>query len=180
MDRIIAGRFHTQDQAEAVAAKIGQYVAVTDICIFYNSPPGQHAVLASGGDENHDPGTEGAGESAAGTAVAAGLAAGAIGILGGPVVALVAAGAGAYVGSLAGALDKLGNHDETANVAERRPAGVMVSVRIANPADEQRVIASLRAEGAADIEHATGEWSAGNWSDFNPVKAPRLLEKSSN
>lgn len=180
MDRIIAGRFHTQDHAEAVAATIGQYVPATDICIFYNSPPGQHDVLASGGDENHDPGTEGAGKSAAGTALAAGLAAGAIGSLGGPVAALVAAGAGAYVGSLAGALDELGNRDEVAGAPDRRPAGVMVSVHIANPADEQRVVASLRAEGAADIEHADGEWSAGDWSDFNPVKAPRLVAKSSN
>ena len=180
MDRIIAGRFHTQDHAEAVAAMIGQYVATTDICIFYNSPPGQHAVLNSGGDEDHDPGTDGAGGSAAGTAIAAGIAAGAIGSLGGPVVALIAAGAGAYVGSLAGALDELGSHEDTARGLERRPAGVMLSVRIVNPADEQRVIATLRAEGAADIEHAEGEWSAGNWTDFNPVASPQLVEKTTN
>lgn len=180
MDRIIAGRFHTQDHAEAVAAIIGQYVPATDICIFYNSPPGQHDVLASGGDEDHDPGTEGAGGSAAGTSVAAGLAAGAIGSLGGPVVAIVAASAAAYVGSLAGALDELGNRDEIAGAPDRRPAGVMVSVRIANPGDEQRVIASLRAEGAADIEHAEGKWTAGDWSDFNPVMTPRLVTNPPN
>jgi hypothetical protein len=180
MERIIAGRFHTKGEADAAATLIAQYVGTADICIFHNNPPGQHDVFAVGGDENEDPGAEGAGKSAAGTAVAAGLAAGAIGALGGPVVAIAAAGVGAYSGSLAGALNGLGNNDDKPQASDRRPGGVMLSVRIANPASEQRVIAILRAEGAADIEQARGVWRDGDWVDFNPVAAPRLVESAPN
>lgn len=56
----------------------------------------------------------------------------------------------------------------------------MLSVRIANPVNEKRVIATQRAEGAADIEEAHGEWRDGDWADFNPVAAPRLVESASN
>lgn len=176
MERIIAGRFQTKGDADAAAALITQYIDSTDICIFHNNPPGQHDAIAGGGDVSVDPGAEGAGESAAGTAVAAGLTAGAIGALGGPVVALAAAATGAYVGSLAGALNGLGNHEEK---PEPRPAGIILAVRIANPENEKRVekrvIATLLAEGAADIEQADGKWRDGDWTDFNPVAAPQLV-----
>ena len=133
-----------------------------------------------GGDEDEDPGAEGADKSAASTAVAAGLTAGAIGALGGPAVALAAAAVGAYSGSLVGAMAALGSHDDKPGAPERRPSGVMLSVRIANPLNEKRVIATLRAGGAADIEQAQGEWRDGDWADFNPVAAPRLVESASN
>ena len=168
------------NSADAVAALIAQYTDTADICIFHNNPPGQHDAYAVGGDEDEDPGAEGADKSAAGTAVAAGLAAGAIGALGGPVVALAAAGVGAYSGSLVGAMAGLGNHDDKPHGPERRPGGIMLSVRIANPVNEQRVIATLRAQGAADIEQAHGEWRDGDWTDFNPVAAPRLVESAPN
>jgi hypothetical protein len=172
MERIIAGRFETKDGADAVAASITQYIDAADICIFHNNPPGQHGAYFVGGDEAIDPGADGAGRSAAGAAVAVGLAAGAIGALGGPVVALAAAATGAYVGTLAGALNGLGNHEEK---PEPRPAGIILAVRIANPLNEKRVINTLQAEGAADIEQADGEWREGDWTDFNPVAAPRLV-----
>lgn len=175
MERIIAGRFETKDSADAVAALMAHYIDTSDICIFHNNPPGQHDVSAVQGDEDDDPGAEGAGKSAAGTAVAAGLTAGAIGALGGPVVALAAAATGAYVGSLAGALHGLGNDDDKPHAPEPRPGGVMLSVRIANPANEKRVIATLQSEGAADIEQAQGVWRDGDWTDFNPVAAPQLV-----
>ena len=179
MERIIAARFQTIAEADAVAALMS-YIDTDDISIFHNNPPGQHGALAMGGDEDEDPSAEGAGKSAATTAVAAGLAAGAIGALGGPVVALAAAAVGAYSGSLVGAMAGLGDHDDKPHAPERRPGGVMLSVRIANPANEKRVIATLRAEGAADIEQAHGEWRDGDWADFNPVAAPRLVESASN
>jgi hypothetical protein len=180
MERIIAGRFQTKDEADGVAELLAQYVDTADICIFHNNPPGQHDALAMGGDEDEDPGAVGADKSAAGMAVAAGLTAGAIGAMGGPVVALAAAATGAYLGSLAGAVDGLGNHDDKRCAAERRPGGVMLSVRIANPVTEKRVIATLRVKGAADIEQAQGEWRDGDWTDFNPIAAPRLVESASN
>ncbi len=173
MNRIIAGRFATKDEADGVAAQINTYVGAADVCIFHNNAPGQHDKFPGGGDEDEDPGARGAGVSAADSAIRAGLVAGAVGSLAGPVVALVAAGIGAYSGAASGAMAELG-HNETSRTA-RRPGGVMLSVRIADPANEQRVIAALRAGGAADVEQADGEWSNGDWTDFDPVAAPRLV-----
>jgi hypothetical protein len=175
MDQIIAGRFQTKGDADAVAVLIAQYADAADICIFHNNPPGQHDLFGGGGDEDEDPGAQGAHKSSAGTAVAAGLAAGAIGAIGGPIVALASAGVGAYVGSLAGAMGGLGG-DGKPPKPERRPGGVMLSVRIATPRIEKRVIATLRAQGAADIEEAQGVWRDGDWTDFNPVAVPRLVD----
>ncbi len=180
MERIIAGRFQTKGDADAAAALLAQYVATSDICIFHNNPPGQHDAYAVGGDEDEDPGAEGAGKPAAATAIAAGLSAGAIGALGGPAVALVAAAVGAYSGSLVGAMHGLSNHDDRLRAPKRRPAGIMLSVHITGPMVERRVVDTLRAHGAADIEQARGEWRDGDWVDFNPVAAPRLLEGATN
>lgn len=177
MQRIIAGRFQTKDRADAVALLLEQYIAKTDICIFHNNPPGQHDVSIPGGDEDADPGAEGAAKTAVNTAIAAGLGAGAIGALGGPVVALAAAATGAYVGAFGGALQGLGNDDGKPHAPDNRPGGVILSVRIADPANEERVIGILRAEDAADIEQAEGEWLDGDWVDFDPVTAPRLVKK---
>ena len=178
MERIIAGRFETKGDADVAAALIAQFAATADICIFHNNPPGQHDAFTVGGDEDEDPGTEDAGKSAAATAVGAGLSAGAIGALGGPAVALAAAAVGAYSGSLVGAMQGLGNHDDNLRAPERRPAGIMLSVRISGPTVERRVIATLRAQGAADIEQARGEWRDGDWADFDPVAAPRPVESA--
>lgn len=179
MQRIIAGRFQSKDRADAVAVLLGQYIEKSDICIFHNNPPGQHDAYVLGGDESADPGAEGAGKTAANTAIAAGLAAGAIGALGGPVVALAAAATGAYVGAFGGALNGLGDDDDKPHAPDNRPGGVILSVRIADPVNEERVIATLRAEDAADIEQADGEWLNGDWVDFDPVAAPILVKKQS-
>jgi hypothetical protein len=175
MERIIAGRFHTKDEADGVATLLAQYVDKDDICIFHNNAPGQHDLFPGGGDEDEDPGAAGAGAAATTSAVAAGLTAGAIGSLGGPVVALVAAGIGAYTGSVAGAMNELG-HDHGVRADVRRPGGVMLSVRVADPAIELRVIEALRARSAADIEQADGEWHNGDWTDFNPIAVPHLVK----
>ena len=179
MERIIAGRFETKSAADAVAAALAPYVDSGDICIFHNNPPGQHDAFPVGGDEDEDPGATGADKSSAGTAVAAGLTAGAIGAVGGPVTALVAAAVGAYAGSLAGAVDGMGDHGKKPHAPHRRPAGVMLAIRIAKPEDDTRVIDALRAGGAADIEQAHGEWRDGDWVDFNPVARPHLVESAS-
>lgn len=178
MERIIAGRFETKSEADVVAAAMAPYVDASDICIFHNNAPGQHDAYPVGGDEDEDPGSAGADHSSAGAAVAAGLTAGTIGALGGPVVAIAAAATGAYMGSLAGAMHGLGEQEDkspAAHGAERRPAGVILSVRIATPANEKRVIAALREHGAADIEQADGKWRNGDWTDFDPVAAPQLV-----
>jgi S-formylglutathione hydrolase FrmB len=56
----------------------------------------------------------------------------------------------------------------------------MLSVRIANPASEKRVVAILRSKGAADVEQALGEWRDGDWTDFDPVAAPHLVKGAFN
>lgn len=174
MDRIIAGRFHTKKEADAVAVLISPYTDSTDICIFHNNPPGQHGVLAGGGDESVDPGADGAGRESAGAAAAGALTAGIIGAaIGGPVIGFAAAATGAYAGSLAGALDGLGKHED---LPAARPGGIILSVRIADPVTESSVINALRAEGAADIERADGVWRDGDWVDFDPIAAPRLVQ----
>ena len=176
MEQIIAGRFETKGIADTVASVLRKFVDDADICIFHNNPPGQHDAYPVGGDEDEDPGAEGAENSAVGTAVAAGLAAGAIGAFGGPVVAIAAAAVGAYTGSLVGAVSGLGDHEDAPGRQDRRPGGIILSVRIASPGNEERVIDALRKEGAADIERAQGEWRDGDWSDFDPVASPRLVD----
>lgn len=168
------------DAADSAAASIAGYIDALDICIFQNNPPGQHDAYFIGGDEDEDPGAKGAGTTAAGMAFAGGLAAGTVGALGGPVVAIAAAAVGAVSGSLVGAMAGLGHDDNNPHAPERRPGGVMLSVRIAKPVNEQRVIASLRAEGAQDIEQADGEWRDGDWTDFDPVAVPHLVASAAN
>lgn len=180
MEQIIAGQFSTRGNADEVAIQIEKYIERADICIFHNNAPGQHDAYVLGGDEDEDPGAAGAENSAAATAVAGGIAAGAVGALGGTVVALAAAAAGAYTGAFAGAMNGLGEQAEKSKAAERRPGCVMLSVRIADPMNESRVIATLRRLGAVDIERASGIWLNGDWSDFNPVAAPHLVDGTPN
>ena len=174
MERIIAGRFPTKGEADSAAALLASYVKTADICIFHNNPPGQHDTFPVGGDEDEDPGARKADSSAAGTAGAGALAGGMIGALAGPVGAVAGAAVGAYSGSLFGAMKGLGEDDKPGAPA-RRPGGIILSVRIANPSDENRVVDALRAQGAADIEQADGEWKDGDWVDFDPVAVPRLV-----
>jgi hypothetical protein len=174
-ERIIAGRFETKGEADKTAGMLSDFISADDICIFHNNAPGQHAAFPVGGDEHEDPGSAKADRSSATTAATAGVTAGAIGALGGPVTAIAAGAVGAYVGSLMGAAEKLGETGQEGDGPERRPAGIILSVRIADPATEDRIIDTLRAQGAADIEQAEGEWRDGDWVDFNPVAKPRLV-----
>ncbi|HEY7987387.1 MAG TPA: hypothetical protein VIE17_10805, partial [Methylophilaceae bacterium] len=79
MEQIIAGKFDSIAKADSIAVLLNQYIDAKDICIFYNSPPGQHGVLPIGGDENIDPNSEFAHQYAIATGATAGVAAGAIG-----------------------------------------------------------------------------------------------------
>ena len=175
MDHIIAGRFPTKGEADSAAALMAGYVQADDICIFHNNPPGQHDAYSLGGDEDEDPGARGAESSAAGTAAGAALTGGLVGALAGPVGAIAGAAVGAYAGSMVGAMKGLGEDDVPGSAPLRRPGGIIIAVRIADPLNEKRVVDALRAEGAADIEQAEGQWQNGDWVDFDPVKAPSLV-----
>lgn len=174
MEQIIAGRFETKAKADAAAAALVRYIDRTDICIFHNNPPGQHGTTTASAVEVINPGLEADGESAVSSAVTAGLAAGAIGLAGGPVVALAAAGVAAYTGSLIGAMGGM-QDEQSKQLPNLRPAGVILAVRIARPGGEKFVIGDLRTAGAEDIEKAEGEWRDGDWVDFNPVQEPHLI-----
>jgi hypothetical protein len=178
MATIIAGMFDTVEKAEGAVDKLldGEF-GRKDICSFANNPPGQHAAFPIGGDENEDPGARHA-ESDAGKGAAVGLGAGAaIGaVAAGPPGAAVGAGIGAYVGSLVGALHGLkGKGTEEDPV--RRPAGIMIAVRIAGAKAEQSAIATLHTQGAIHVERAQGEWRDGQWIDFDPVSVPDILDR---
>ena len=176
MDQIIAGRFQTKAEADVAAARMANYVDKEDITIFHNNPPGQHGTYPAGGDEHTDPDALEA--QSPNTSAAAGLTAGVIGtVIGGPVIGLAAGGVAAYTSSLVGALngmEEAGADDEPS----RRPAGIILAVRIATPDTEKRVIFDLQEHGAADIEKANGEWRNGDWVDFNPVERPKLVPET--
>lgn len=168
MQPIIAGRFQTFEQADSTAALLTEHINPNDICIFYNNPPGQHNVLLTGGDEKVDPEARNADSSAIKVGASAGLGAGAIGLFGGPVVALSAAGIASYTGSLIGAL--MGTNENNDSDPVKRKAGVMLAVHITNPNIEKTIASLLQDGGALDIEYAHGEWRHGDWIDFDPTE----------
>jgi len=175
METIIAGRFETKGAADLAASVLQQYTDKSDICIFHMNPPGQHDVSPRHGDENNDPGAEGADGDAARSAAAGGLIGGSVGAIGGPLGALAGAATGAYVGSMVGAITSLGDESMDASDVPRY-GGIMLAVRMANPSVLNRVVRTLRAEGAVDVEQAEGEWRGGDWTSFDPLSSPRLVD----
>jgi hypothetical protein len=198
MTSIIAGRFEQESQAQAaVAALHSGAFAADDVTVFFVNPPGQHATYPIGGDRDASPGAKHA-ESGAlkgvavGSAVGAGVGLAASPVLG-PAAILAGAGAGAYAGSLVGALNKMEEKPATAKPDEQvaapgqsadvpadvkpvRSAGVMVAVRAVEFSKRVNAVNILRAAGAQDIERADGNWQAGQWIDFAPLKPPLLVD----
>lgn len=177
MERIIGGRFATKAEADVAARRIFAYKDESDVCIFHNNAPGQHAQYPLGGDEDNDPsvGDEGADKSAATTAVVAGAVAGAVAAAAGPVAALAAAGVAAYTGSLVGAFNASNAATAAPHPHMRRPAGIILAVHVATVDEETRVIDDLKGAGAMDVEEAEGEWRDGDWVDFDPLATPKLV-----
>lgn len=174
MSRIIAGEFTTQAEGqETRAALLAAGFEANDLTVFFNNAPGQHGDLPTGGDEYADPEARDAGKGAAtGAAIGAGF--GLAGLAAGPA-GLVIAGVAAYVGSLAGTANAM---QDQKGGGERRPAGVMVAVNVTTQDRETTAIRILHERGADNIEEADGVLENGNWIDFNPVSAPRLVEQS--
>jgi hypothetical protein len=189
MANIIAARVESQREADRVITALRDAgFGAGDVTSFYLNPPGQHAKYPIGGDAHHDEGakesgkTAGAGAAVGGvTGLALGTAAGLAAEPGFTAVAAVAgAGVGAYVGSLAGGLSGTRSGEpQQASVEEpvEREAGIMVAVR-AND-NEDAVLRVLRANGAASIERAQGEWANGTWADFDPRRPPQLVDRGS-
>jgi hypothetical protein len=62
------------------------------------------------------------------------------------------------------------------SVPMERPAGFVVAARA--PEYARRVIAAnvLQSVGAKDVERADGTWQMGQWVDFDPLQAPKLVD----
>src|SRR3546814_17645671 len=112
MSLIVAARFHTFDSAQNAAATLmNEGVVQCALHTFFVNHAGAHDRYAVGGDQAHDPNSQGAQFAAVAGAAAVGI----VGALLGGVVAftfatsflivLAGAGAGAYVDLLGGASD---------------------------------------------------------------------------
>jgi hypothetical protein len=176
---IIAGLFQQQSEAEdTVEELLHAGFGRAQVSSFYVNPIGLRDV---------PPGkSQGAKESDRGVAVGA-VAGGAVGAAVapflGPVGAVTGGLVGAHVGGLAGSMSKMkesgdpGEHaEDPENTAPLRHSGMMVAVGVDDGEQEDRAINVLRSRGAADIERAQGTIVDGDWSDFDPVAPPALLE----
>ena len=180
MTQIVAGVYDDEQSATAAAHELREAgFEAADLDQFAVNPPGRHNRLPLGGDEDADAKAEG-GDKGAITGAAIGTAIGAVaGLaampLAGPVAVAGGAAAGAYAGSLAGAVNKMG---DDAPAPELRPAGIMVAVNADTDEDKETAIDLLRSRGAQMIERADGSWQNGKWVDFDPVRAPDIIESN--
>lgn len=185
MSLIVAARFEGFETAKAAASRLATSgFPDWDIHTFYVNPAGEHGRFPYGGDRRSDPD---AGRADMGAYLGAGGVGAVFAVFGGFVAAelsdstaaiLAAAGVGAYLGSLFGALWVTGHgttqhgHFNPDSHAEIRQAGVMVAVRV-RPQREMLACRILRDAGGADVEHANGRWRNNLWEDFDPLSLPQ-------
>ena len=185
MATIVAGRFDSAQPAESVVQElIDQGFMRSDATTFFVNPPGQHDRFPIGGDQNADANASkahigAAAGAAAGSAVGAAAALAVPGI--GPALALGVVALGAYTGSLAGTLAKLGDH-QAARESDASPGphgGMLVAARVADARAEEKALEILKRHGAADIERREGVWEDGQWKNFDPVAPPARVARQS-
>jgi len=185
MSLIVAARFEGFEAAKAAASRLATSgFPDWDIHTFYVNTAGEHGRFPYGGDRRSDPD---AGRADMGAYLGAGGVGAVFAVFGGFVAAelsdstaaiLAAAGVGAYLGSLFGALWVTGHgttqhgHFNPDSHAEIRQAGVMVAVRV-RPQRELLACRILRDAGGADVEHANGRWRNNHWEDFDPLSLPQ-------
>lgn len=190
MNIIIAGRFETQEQGKSALDALQNEGFTRDaLAMFYVNPSGQHDMYPVGGDSDESPGARDADKGAVAGGGAGAAVGAAIGLVATPLVGpagvVAGAGVGAYTGSLAGALKETNEESEVDENAAggdnrkmtERQEGVIVAARIDSDMDESRsrAIKTLRAQHAADIEHARGRIEDGDWADFDPREAVLLV-----
>ncbi|MFY0479782.1 hypothetical protein [Achromobacter marplatensis] len=190
MSLIVAARFQTFDQAAVAAQKLfTEGFTEEDVHTFYINTAGGHARFPLGGDRVADPDAKGGHLGAVAGASALGLL---FALLGGFIAArmaapilivIAAAGVGAYLGALAGALWIVGRDKRRAKATPGEPeehptvraAGVMLALHV--PADKEALARQvLRETGGRDIERAQGRWQNGKWQDFDPLTPPERVE----
>ncbi len=182
MATIIAGRFETNDAAEAaVAALRNASFPAAQISCFYVGPAGQHSRYRLGGDHDKSPGAEDSPRGTMAGAATGGLVGVAIGAATAPVTGPLGAVAGglvgAHIGNLVGALGTMKDGEtQQAEGATLRHAGFMVAVSAPNAACEQKAMAVLLQHGAVELESDVGHIVNGDWRDFDPAEPPHLLQ----
>lgn len=183
MATIIAGHFQLQEEAEQASLALQRAgFDAARISVFYNNPPGQHAVIPTGGDRQTSPGAQ---ESPAGLAkgAAAGAAAGAaVGAVTAPLTGPLGPVLGGLVGAHVGSLYTLSDMKERgepeaggrANEAAPREACMVVAVALDGP-HAGRAAHALRQAGARQLERAEGHIEQGDWRDFDPLSLPQWV-----
>jgi len=184
---IIAGRFQTQPEVDRAIEELQRCGFARDgISSFYVNPPGQHDTFPIGGDQAVSPGAKETDKGiAAGAATGAVVGATAGTPLFGPLGTATGALVGAHVGGLVGSVSQMKDKGETGehaedveNAAPVRKAGMLVAVAADDHEREERAIKLLRSLGANELERAEGTIQNGDWSDFNPVTPPALLQNA--
>lgn len=185
MSLIIAGRFDTFAEGETAAqALFASGFVEDDVTMFFVNPAGQHARTPIGGDHAHDASSRGSKTGASlgvvtGAVIGAMLGVAVFLLVQSPLlITVIVAVIGAYVGSLAGAMistrsRKAGDRNTQGEETAIRESGVLLAVHV-TPANQDDAARILREAGAREVERATGRWSQGRWSDFDPVSPPQL------
>lgn len=101
--------------------------------------------------------------------------AGAIGLELKPAAVADGVGVSAYLGSLEGALGKVGDDDSR---TPSPPAGIVVAVETSDHVSQVLAISVLREHGARVIERDAGPWRDGKWPGFKPVPLSSVIDLS--
>lgn len=183
MARILAGHFQLQQQIEqARRVLVDAGFAAERISAFYVNQPGQHDLHALGGDRDRSPGAAATPDAAAKGMASGGALGAALGAAAAPVTGPVGALAGGLLGAHVGSLYSLHGMKEPGepepggeNLVAPRRAGMLLAVAVEDDAREARALTLLRELGAESLERASGNIVDGDWQDFDPLAAPRLL-----
>lgn len=185
MTTIIAGRFGQQSEVDNATEELARAGFARDrMASFYVNPPGQHDMYKLGGDHAISAGAKESERDVAlgvATGAAIGLAATSfLGPLGAVTGGLLGAHVGGLIGGLSGMKEKgdVGPHaEDPENALPLRHAGLMLAVAVGDQQQADRVTDILLTLGGTDIETADGNIVESNWTDFDPVAPPVLLQK---
>ncbi len=184
MATIIAGRFQQQSEVEdAIEGLLRAGFERERLSSFYVNPAGQHDAYPIGGDHAVSAGAKETGKGVTlGAVTGAAVGVAATPFLG-PVGTATGGLLGAHIGGLIGSLSEMKEKGETGehaedveNAAPIRHAGMLVAVAVDDQEYHDRAINVLRSLGATDLERAEGTIENGDWTDFNPVEPPILLQ----
>lgn len=180
MTTILAGHVQLQDQADQAREQLQRAgFKAEQISTFFVNQSGQHDMAGGGVVVEESTGTD-AVPTGVGEGIAVGAAIGAVGgVIAGPVGPAVGALVGAHIGSLFGLskMKEAGERDDNGgNIIAPRLAGMLVAVAVPSSADEPRAIEVFKRLGVHHVERAEGTISFGDWTDFNPMSLPVLLD----